>query len=149
MNEISNLIDDSVPKAPSAMGYRHRVLLDARRSGHLTQEQLERICFNELEDMRIDGKLKEDRPVPDPPPGDKKARARWHRATNANASDEKWLKELHKFACDKGLELSEEEKDCHYYITTGNVQGAVEGYLTFVNETMPAPRSVDTEEIPF
>ncbi|MHC4891226.1 MAG: hypothetical protein ACYTEO_17370 [Planctomycetota bacterium] len=105
---------------------RHYHLFCARVDRVLTQEELNRICFAELDDIRKRGGLGfKPLPVIKTP----QDRDSWRAVESSNESNKAWREDVHHFAADAGLQMSDKEKQWYGYITTGKVGNHVGSYL--------------------
>jgi hypothetical protein len=110
---------------------QYGVLFDAFRDRWITHEQMNRVCFLQIERQRMKGQLRNDRPIKRIESARTDAeRIGRQRAIDLNHSDGIWLDDLRHFKNEAGLELSEKEVDWDTYLVTGKVTGNVAQYLS-------------------
>jgi hypothetical protein len=123
---VADIYADVVKKSGGDAATRHYHLLCARADRRLRLEELNRICFAELEDIRKKGGLGF-KPLPTiKTPHDLDV---WRAVESSNESNKAWREDVHHFAADAGLQMSDKEKQWYDYITTGKVGNHVGSYL--------------------
>lgn len=130
MNSIDTIVPEIVNRAKGSnreLGMRHYHLFCARQDRVLTEEELNRICFCEMEAQRKSGKLKE-QPLPTGSQTKYEKKERW-RVECKNHATEEWREDLSVFISEVGLQMSENEEHWYRYVTTGEMMGTVKQYL--------------------
>ena len=109
---------------------RHVELFKAWRSGYLNNEEMERICYCDLEQQKRKGSLRTTRYIPSVTDSatDEQVRS-WRQADCDNNSDKEWLKRLDVFEKGHGLTMGKKEAEWHMYIHEGIISGDVAAYL--------------------
>lgn len=124
---VADIYADVVKKSGgNEVAKRHYHLFCARVDRMLTLEELNRICFVELDDIRKKGGLSF-KPMPTiKTPHDLDV---WRAVESNNESNKAWREDVHHFAADAGLQMTDKEKQWYDYITTGKVGNHVGSYL--------------------
>lgn len=108
---------------------RHVELFYARQNGYLTEKEMQRICFCDLEQQKKDGILRTGRYVPQSKASNVQQADSWREAGNQNAADGMWLEFLKEFGQAHGLVMSKKEAQWYMYIHEGIIGDEVAAYL--------------------
>lgn len=130
---LDTMIDAARQDERSPVPRRHVDMFNAWRNGYLTQDEMDRVCYCDLEKQKLNGKLRVSRYIP--PPGtsgtDEQVRS-WKRAECDNNSDKEWLKLLEGFSKAPGLSMSKKEAQWYMYLHEGVIGDEVAAYLLSV-----------------
>ena len=116
----------------------------AKSIGEVSQETVNKVCFNIMAIQQATGAMRTNRPIPR---GEGVALSQ-RRARNQNASDEEWLEALHHYRNEVGLDMDESERQWFEYIQKGVIGSVVSEVLkNYTLETQPKQDSM--ADIPF
>ena len=118
---------------------RHVEIFNAWRSGYLSNEEMERVCYCEIEKGKRSGDIRTNRYIPSITDSatDEQVRS-WRRAECDNNSDKEWLEHLEKFTKAHGLNMGKKESQWYMYIHDGVIGDEVAEYLRIHGDTAQA-----------
>lgn len=127
---LDTMIDVARQDERSPIARRHVDIFNAWRNGYLTQEEMDRVCFCDLEKQKLTGKLRTNRYIPGVSDSatDEQVNS-WRRAECDNNSDKEWLESLAKFKKAHGLAMNKKEAQWYMYLRDGIIGDEVAAYL--------------------
>jgi len=131
-NVMDAVIDVAREGEHSPLSRRYAEMLDAMQKGYLTQKEMERVSFCDLEQQRYDGKLRTNRYIPSvtDSASDEQVKS-WRIAEGQNWADGNWLERLSAFSKEHELTMNEKEAQWHIYVHEGIIGQEVAAYLKY------------------
>ncbi len=153
METVSDELSRIASVSRSHRATAHNVVFAAFTDRYLSQEEMERLCYNELEEQRRISILRDDRVITAKEPNETKAVRRGRqRALSQNLSDAMWLEDLKVFESESsaGLEMSDKERCWYDYLKSGTLAGDVLEYVTaFHPALLESSEEPETDDPPF
>ena len=128
------MVDAARRDEPSTPSSRYIELFYARQNGYLTEEEMRRICYCDLYQQKLDGKLRTNRYIPQDKASSIEQAESWLRARNQNSADDEWLKELEHFKREHGISMSKKESQWYMYIHEGVIDDEIAACLQAYRE---------------
>ncbi len=146
-NEVLSTLSNAAKGKPKSARYVD--LFTAFMNRYITQEELNRVCFNMLELYKDE--LHDDRYItPLERCKTKEAKVSRLRAVNMNHSDGQWLEDLRHFKNEAGLKMSTKEQQWFDYVKNGTTAGDVKAFLNIYGSgSDTCPDNATDDDVPF